>query len=109
MSYNLNNIYTKPAIDNTNSPVADQRLTVDATVGGVQFTAYTQSSVALVDLDIQDADVMVTFDGSAPTATNGHRLYTGSSYTWAVARFNAAKFIRQGATSAAVQASASGV
>jgi hypothetical protein len=109
MSYNLNNIYTKPAYDNANAAIADQRLTVDATVGGLQFTPYTQTSVALVDLDVQDADVMVTFDGSAPTSTNGHRLYVGSSYTWAVARFNAAKLIRQGATSAAIQASASGV
>lgn len=109
MSYDLNNLYTKPAIDNTNTPVADQRLTVDATVGGLQFTAYDTRVVALVDLDVQDADVMVTFDNSAPTSTNGHRLYVGNSYTWATARFNAAKFIRQGSTSGTIQASPSGV
>jgi len=109
MSYDLNNLYTKPAIDNTNTPVADQRLTVDGTVGGLQFTAYSTATTALVDLDIQDADVMVTFDGSAPTSTNGHRLYVGNTYTWATARFNAAKFIRQGTTSGTVHASAAGV
>lgn len=109
MSYDLNNLYTKPAFDNANAPVADQRITVDATAGGVQGTSYTTTSVTLVDLDVQDADVMVTFDGSAPTSTNGHRLYVGSAYTWAVSRFNNAKFIRQGSTSAAIQASPSSV
>lgn len=109
MSYDLNNLYTKPAFDNANAPIADQRLTVDATAGGLQFTAYTEAGVTLVDLDIQDADVMVTFDNSAPTSTNGHRLYVGKSYTWAASRFNAAKFIRQGSTSAAIHASPSSV
>ncbi len=31
----------------------------------------------MIVLDVQDADVMCTFDGSAPTSTNGHRLYSG--------------------------------
>jgi len=109
MSYDLNNLYTKPAFDNANSPQADQRLTVDATAGGLQFTAYDTRTVAVVDLDIQDADVMVTFDGSSPTSTNGHRLYVGNAYTWATARFNNAKFIRQGSTSGTVHASPSAV
>lgn len=109
MSYDLNNLYPKPAFDNANSPIADQRLTVDSTAGGVQGTPYTEASVTLVDLDVQDADVMVTFDGSAPTTTNGHRLYVGVAVTWAVSRFNNAKFIRQGATSGIVHASPSSV
>jgi hypothetical protein len=56
-------------------------------------------------LDVQDADVMVTFDGSDPSSTNGHRLYSGSHFTWSRATATAARFIRQGSTSAAIQAS----
>jgi hypothetical protein len=103
MSYNLNNIFPKPAIYR-GSAVTDQRLTVDGTVGGVQLSAFSDTTNMVV-LDVQDADVMCTFDGSAPTSTNGHRLYSGSHYTWSTAAASAAKFIRQGATSAAIQAS----
>lgn len=101
--YNLNNIFPKPAWYRS-QPVADQRLTVDATSGGVQFAAFNETSTMIV-LDVQDADVMVTFDGSAPTSTNGHRLYSGSHYTWSVAAAAQAKFIRQGASDAAIHAS----
>ena len=102
-SFNLNNIFPKPAYYRS-SPVADQRLTVDATVGGVQFSAFNDITNMIV-LDVQDADVMCTFDGSAPTSSNGHRLYSGSQYTWSTAAAAAAKFIRQGSTSAAIHAS----
>ena len=102
-SFNLNNIFPKPAWYR-GSAVADQRLTVDSTVGGVQFSTFSDTTTMIV-LDVQDADVMCTFDGSAPTTTNGHRLYSGSHYTWSTAAAQQAKFIRQGATSAAVQAS----
>jgi hypothetical protein len=102
-SFNLNNIFPKPAYYRS-SPVTDQRLTVDATAGGVQFSAFNDITNMIV-LDVQDADVMCTFDGSAPTSTNGHRLYSGSQYTWSTAAAAAAKFIRQGSTSAAIHAS----
>ena len=101
--YNLNNIFPKPSWYRS-SAVADQRLTVDATAGGVQFSAFNETSTMIV-LDVQDADVMVTFDGSAPTSTNGHRLYAGSHYTWSVAAAQQAKFIRQAASNAPIQAS----
>ena len=101
--YNLNNIFPKPSWYRS-AAVADQRLTVDNTVGGVQFATFNDTSTMIV-LDVQDADVMVTFDGSAPTTTNGHRLYSGSHYTWSVAAAQQAKFIRQGASNAAVHAS----
>ena len=102
-SFNLNNIFPKPAWYR-GSAVSDQRLTVDGTAGGVQFSAFGDTTTMIV-LDVQDADVMCTFDGSAPTSTNGHRLYNGSHYTWSTAAAQQAKFIRQGAASAAIQAS----
>jgi len=103
--YQYTNLYPVPAI-NAGTAVADQRLTVDDTAGGVTFTDYTQAEANLVVLDIQTADVMCTFDDSAPTTTNGHRLYATFHYTWNVATFNAAKFIRATATSGVIQASA---
>lgn len=103
------NLYTLPARDNTGTQIADQRLTVSNAAGGVQGTPYTQTSVITVELDVQDADVMVTFDNSAPTTTNGHRLYAGQMMTWKKERFNAAKFIRQGGTDAAIQISPSAI
>lgn len=114
MSFNVNNLYTKPAISN-GTLLSDTRLTVDATVGGVQFasTFFTQDTTGtaflLVDLDVQDADVYCTFDGSAPTTTNGHLLKQNSGYTWSKARAQAAKFIRAGGTDAKIQASPSSV
>lgn len=100
-AFNLNNIFPKPAIYR-GSPVADQRLTVSSSV--VQLSAFNELTNMVV-LDIQDADVMCTFDGSNPSATNGHRLYSGSHYTWSTAAAAAAKFIRQAGTDAYIQAS----
>jgi len=103
MAYNLNNMFPKPAL-HRGSAVADQRLAVDNTAGGVQFSSFNEIT-NMVMFDVQDADAMVTVDGSAPTSTNGHRLYQGTTYTWSTAMAQAAKFIRQGATNAAIHAS----
>lgn len=103
MSYNLNNLFPKPSIY-LSTPVADQRLTVDDTVGGVQFSAFSQST-DLVMFDIQTADVMCTIDGSAPTSSNGHRLANGTSYTWSKAMASAAKFIRLTGSNGVIHAS----
>jgi hypothetical protein len=97
-----NAIWPKPSIIN-NTAVADQRLTVSNTAlaFATTFNAITQ----LVVLDVQNADVMCTFDGSDPTTTNGHRLYSGTAYTWSKAMAQSAKFIRQASTDAAIHAS----
>jgi len=87
-----------------NDMQADQALTVDATAGGVQFSAF-HADTTHVEFDIQTADVRVTFDDSAPTSTNGHLLPVGYQDTWSKAKASAAKFIRTGATSAVVHAS----
>ena len=104
MSYNRNNLYPMPATNVGGTPITDQRLTVDGTAGGVQFSTFNERTDVVV-LDVQDADVMCTFDNSAPTSSNGHRLYAGTTYTWSRAAAQAAKFIRQGSTSAAIHAS----
>jgi len=99
-----NTLYLKPAVVN-GTPVTDQRLTVDATAGGLQFATAFNAATTCVLVDVQTAGVYVTFDNSAPTTTNGHYLAAGTSYTWSKATATAAKFIREASTSAAVHAS----
>lgn len=104
MSFNLNNLFPKPAVYR-GSAVADQRLAVDDTSGGKQFATTFGDTTNMVMFDVQNADVMCTVDGSAPTATNGHRLYQGTTYTWSTQMAQSAKFIRQASTDAAIHAS----
>ena len=91
----------------------DHRLTVDATAGGVQFSQSSKddntdafdSLTKYIAFDVQDADVFMTFDGSAPTTSNGHKLFAGRSYTFSKEAAVKAKFIRSGSTSATIHAS----
>lgn len=87
-----------------NAAQADQRLTVDDTAGGVQFAAF-HADTTQVFWTCEAAQCRVTFDGSAPTSTNGHIIEVGDSGLWSVAMATAAKFIRTGATSAVIHAS----
>ena len=101
MSFNYSNLFPYPNIYR-GTPVADQRLTVSSSV--VTLSAFADTTNMIV-LDVQDADVMCTFDGSDPTSSNGHRLYAGSHYTWSRATATAARFIRQAGVDASIQAS----
>jgi len=93
----VTNLYPAPT-----PGVADQTLTVANSV--VQFSAFN-SLTKFVVLDVQVADVRVTYDGSAPTTTNGHILFAGRSYTWSKAAAAAAKFIEDTTTDATIHAS----
>jgi hypothetical protein len=87
-----------------NGTQADQRLTVDDTVGGVQLSAFHTDTV-YVFWSCETAECRVTFDGSAPTTTNGHIVSPGDSGTWSKALATAAKWIKTGMTSAVIHAS----
>lgn len=87
-----------------NGAQADQALTVDATAGGVQFAAF-HADTAQVFWDCQAAQCRVTFDGSAPTASNGHLIEPGDSGVWPKALAAGAKFICTGAASGLIHAS----
>jgi hypothetical protein len=87
-----------------NAAQADQRLTVDATAGGVQFAAL-HADTLYVFWTCEDAQCRVTFDGSAPTTTNGHVVNPWDNGIWSKALAVAAKWIRTGATSAVIHAS----
>ena len=82
----------------------DEALTVDATGGGVQLAAL-HADTTHVFWSSEAAPCRVTFDGSAPTSTNGHLVNIGDSGVWSKALATAAKFIRTGAVSAVVTAS----
>lgn len=87
-----------------NGTQADQRLTVDNTTGGVQFAAF-HADTTHIFWTSETADVRVTFDGSTPTAANGHVIPAGSSGVWRRELAQAARFIRNGAVSAVIHAS----
>lgn len=89
------NLYLRPSVSVDGTPITDQRLTVSSTA--VQFaTAFDKYITQYVVLDIQTNDVMVTFDNSDPTTSNGHLLASGQSYTWTKETAQAAKFIAVG-------------
>ena len=94
----VTNLYPKPTVG-----VSDQTLTVSTSV--VQFGTAFNSLTRYIVLDVQGADVRVTYDDSAPTTSNGHILFAGRSYTWSKAAAQAAKFIRDGGTDATIHAS----
>jgi hypothetical protein len=87
-----------------NEGAPDQALTVDNTVGGVQFAAFDDGTTH-VEWDNQEAQCRVTFDGSAPTATNGHLIEIGATDVWSVAKAAAAKFVRTTDDNAIIHAS----
>lgn len=96
-NYNINNILPKPTwstvgkTDGTSAAVAGQRLTVTSTATST-FSAFNQRTDAVV-LDVQTANVYCTFDGTTPSATNGHILYAQNAYTWSTAAASQAKFV----------------
>jgi hypothetical protein len=91
MNTSVNNLYPSP------SPgLTDEALSVDNTAGGVQLAAsgWSQSNTKYVDWQCQTDQIRVTFDGSAPTTTNGFLLNVNQSGSWSYDRAKAAKFIR---------------
>lgn len=84
-------LYTKPA-----PGLVDERLTVSSSAVPLSSIATWGANglCRMVTLDVQTNDVMVTFDGSTPTSTNGHRLYAGQNFTWSFEKAKAAQFIR---------------
>jgi hypothetical protein len=96
------NLYPKPT-----TGVLDQDLDVAGSV--VQFGTAFNSLTRYIVLDVQDADVFVTYDGSDPVKTsgseNGHKLFAGRSYTWAKETASVARFIQSGSVTARIHAS----
>jgi azurin len=92
MNSHITNLYPKP----TSGVTAMKMLTVSSSP--VQLTdSYTfDTRTKYITLDVQDNDVYVTYTGETPSASVGHILYAGNSYTWSVATARAAKFVQVG-------------
>jgi|TARA_R110000803_G_scaffold25615_2_gene61179 hypothetical protein len=99
----ITNLYPTP--NKTSADAPDEALAVDDTAGGVQF-ATLHEHTKYVMIDVQIANVRVTFDGSAPTATNGHILVASQGLlVLSASAARKAKFIEDTATDAVVHMS----
>ena len=115
----VTNLYPKPT-----AGVGDRQLTCSSTAGdffGKQAngsaggTTVDGNSDAFnkltryVVIDVQVADARVTYDGTAsggqPTASRGHILYAGRSYTWSKQAAEKAFVINDGSTNAVLHVS----
>lgn len=82
-----------------NGTVAGQDLAVSGTAGGVQWAAFDEDT-SHIFWQCQGAEVRVTFDGTAPTASHGLLLSVGDAGIWSTDLAEAAKFIRAGSSNA---------
>lgn len=108
MAENLFNNYPRPSIENGGATTKGITLTTvgSASSNSTSFTISATSQENLWFVDVQLADVIVTFDGTTPNpGVNGHRLYLGTNYTWARGTLQAAKFVAATGTSAFLMAS----
>jgi hypothetical protein len=109
----VTNLYPKPTAGtflrkmDVDSTSAAHVLTSDANLNDGSNTAAGafNSLTRYVVIDVQDADSFVSYDGTTPGSTYGHRLYAGRSYTWSKAAAEKAKFVATGSTTSVIQAS----
>jgi hypothetical protein len=91
---NINNLYPKPSTGAGATVILGQGITAPASGTTTAFTTAFNAYSNLCFVDIQSADVIVTFDNQTPVAgTTGHRLYAGTNYTWSTAAAKDAKFV----------------
>jgi hypothetical protein len=77
-----------------NTAAAEQSLTVDSTVGGVQFAAFHASTTHVLISMSGGPEIRFTLRGGAPTSSTGHRLFAHGTWIMEKAMAAAAKFIR---------------
>lgn len=82
-----------------NGTVADRAVVAGSAAANL-IVAAIDASTTHVFWTLTDANVRVTFDGSTPTATNGHQLAAGSSGVWCKKMAEQAKVIREGTSDA---------
>ena len=100
MNSRTTNLYPKP----TPGVSAMEMLDVDSTSVQHSFATSYNRLTRYIVLDVQDADVYVTYTGETPSASVGHKLYAGRSYTWSKKAAENAKFLRTGSTDAVIAA-----
>jgi len=83
----------RPSADNTGTAIVDQQKAVSSSAVDLIATALN-SATDIVLWTVMDDAIVVTFDGSTPTSTNGHEIASGTSGEWSKATAEAAKAIR---------------
>jgi len=76
-----------------NAAGADQTLTVDDTVGGVQLAALDAATTHVL-MTLGGGEIRFTLDGTAPLASSGHRMFPHDALPLVKSVAAAAKFIR---------------
>ena len=79
--------------------VAARSVTAGAAASNLIVAALNIQTQAIY-FTVTGANARVTFDGSTPTATNGHQIIAGTSDAWSPIMAASAKIIREGATDA---------
>lgn len=96
---NENALYPRVAItQGTSSAVSGQSLAVSGTVTASFGTFKVDTK--FIFFDVQTADVICTLDGTSPVLlSRGHRLGSGTNYTWQASVAAGAKFVSTGTSS----------
>jgi hypothetical protein len=84
----VTNLY--PTVNTSVSSMEMLTVNLDGTV--TEFATTYHKDTKYVTIDVQDANVYVTFTGETPSATVGHILYAERSYTWNKNTAQVAKF-----------------
>jgi hypothetical protein len=101
MNSRVRNLYPKP----TPGVTSMQMLDVDSTSVQHQLTSPFNTLTRYLVIDVQDADAYVTYTGEDASASTGHRLYAGRSYTWDADTARLAKFVATGSVTSVIAAS----
>ena len=97
---NVVNLYPVP-----NDQATVKQKSIDIPVSGSGAVSFTtlfgelHDNTRYIVLDVHSSDCFVNYFETA-TATNGHRLYAGRSYTWSAKAAEGASFINASSTSA---------
>lgn len=100
MNSRVRNLYPKP----TPGVTSMQMLDVDSTSVQHQLTSPFNTLTRYLVLDVQDNDAYVTFTDESASATVGHRLYAGRSYTLDADTARLAKFVSTGSVTSVIAA-----
>tara|TARA_R100001163_G_scaffold65799_1_gene64987 strand:- start:314 stop:643 length:330 start_codon:yes stop_codon:yes gene_type:complete len=101
MNSRISNLYQKP----TETVTSMEMLTVPVSGDSDPVKTFTTSynrMTKCIGIDVQDSDVYATFTGETPSATLGHRLYAGRSYTFNKITAQNAKFLNTSTATVAI-------
>jgi hypothetical protein len=81
----------KPTRTGSGTLAANQSI-VNTTGATTSFANTWNASSTLIALEVQTGSSYVTFDGTTPSATNGHQMFLNQAYHWNIATILSAQF-----------------